>query len=97
MVPYYSEADGKWRRYFVDFVAQVQTSKGTVVTYLLEVKPQYQTVPPKQGKKRARTYLKECYTYQVNQDKWKYAKAYAEDKGMKFLVLTEHDLGIAKR
>jgi len=34
------------------------------------------------------------FQYGVNQSKWKAADEYCVDRGMKFLVLTEKDLGV---
>lgn len=96
-IPYYSQADGKMRRYFVDYVVQVQGSSGAMKTFLVEVKPHSQTIKPRRGKKREKTFLKECYDYQVNQDKWAAATDYAKKHGMEFKIFDEYTLGIAKR
>lgn len=97
-VPYYSQADGKDRRYFVDFLIKMKTADGDLQTVMIEIKPDAQTRPPvRRGRKKAETYLQECYTFQVNQDKWRHATKFAEDNGAIFRVLTEYDLGIAKK
>jgi hypothetical protein len=36
-------------------------------------------------------------TYQVNQDKWKAAREWAKKNGFEFIILTEYELGLAKR
>ena len=97
VIPYWSQADNKMRRYFVDYVVQVKGASGLIKTFLVEVKPHSQTLPPKRGKKREKTYLRECYDYQVNQDKWEAARDYAKKHGMEFMIFTEYELGIAKR
>ena len=97
VIPYYSQADGKMRRYFVDYVVQVKGESGAIKTFLVEVKPHSQTIPPKRGRKRESTYLKECYEYQVNTDKWAAAHEYAKKHGMEFRIFDEYTLGIAKR
>ena len=95
-IPYWSEADQKQRTYWIDFVVQYKTSEGNLKTIAVEIKPYAQTVAPsKRGKKQER-YLAECYTYQVNQDKWKFAQQWANQNGMEFVIMTEFDLGIAK-
>ena len=95
VIPYWSQADQKQRNYHVDFIAQIIKEDGTTETNLYEIKPYCQSVPPKKTKgKKTETYLKECYTHQVNQDKWTYARAWAEANNMKFVVLDEFDLGI---
>lgn len=98
VIPYWSEADQKMRRYFVDYIIQLRKADGGMETLLVEIKPSSQQVPPKKhGNKKPETYIAEMTTYQVNQDKWKAAAAWAEKHGMRFVVLNEYDLGIAKR
>lgn len=97
VVPYWSQADNKMRRYFVDYVVQVKGSSGLVKTFLVEVKPYSQTIAPKRGRKREKTYMKECYDFQVNTDKWTAAREYAKNHGMEFVIFDEYTLGIAKR
>lgn len=95
VIPYWSTADGKMRDYHVDFMVHYKTIAGTVKTILIEVKPYSQTIPPLKGKrKKQETYLNEMYTYQVNQDKWKTAKKWANDNGMDFIVMDEFDLSL---
>lgn len=97
VIPYYSRADEKMRRYFTDFMIKYKGADGQIKAALIEIKPDAQTRAPvaKRGKKAARL-LEETYTYMVNQDKWEAATAFAKKNGMEFLVLTEHDLGIKK-
>ena len=98
VIPYYSQADGKNRRYFVDYIIQMKTDKGTIESLLTKIKPSGQQVKPKNhGNKKPENYLAEMHTYQVNQDKWEAAEKWAAKHGMRFVVLNEYDLGIAKR
>lgn len=92
-IRYYSPIDNKIHRYFPDFVVKVKKKDDTVMTYLLEVKPEAQTKPPKQ-KKKTRRYLEESKTYIINQSKWKAATEFCKDHGWEFKILTEKDLGI---
>lgn len=92
VIPYFSEADQKKRRYFMDFYVKYQD--GTV--HLWEVKPMKQTQPPKapsrmttQAKKR---YMDELYTWQTNLSKWKATKKLVDSKGWTFKILTEQTL-----
>lgn len=89
IIPYVSPVDGKVHRYFVDFKIQTVNSK----TYLVEIKPMYQTIPP-QGKKKTQKFLKEASTYMVNQAKWESAKRFAKARSWEFIVITEKELGI---
>lgn len=91
VVPYVSPIDNKPHRYFVDF--KIQTANGT--TYLVEIKPKNQTVPPV-GTRKTQRYLTEAKTYVVNQAKWEAATAYAQNRNWKFIVLTEYELGLKK-
>jgi hypothetical protein len=92
VIPYFSNADGKRRRYFVDFWVKYDTG----LEVLIEVKPKKETLPPIKppqltaGAKRR--FMNEIYTWQVNQDKWKAAKHIAEKNGCKFRILTEDGL-----
>lgn len=93
IIPYTSTADNdKKRRYFMDF--WVKFENGT--EYIWEIKPYKETqepVPPNKNTQKARMrFLKELYTYRVNQDKWNAAALYAHKNGWKFKILTEHGL-----
>lgn len=89
VIPYISPVDDRQHRYFVDF--KVKFKNGRVL--LVEIKPDHQTKKPvpKKGKKRS-TLLLEAQTYGVNWAKWKAAERYAEERGWKFAVFTEHTL-----
>lgn len=92
VIPYMSEVDGKPHRYFCDFVITIRNNLGKIKTYLIEIKPFYQTQPPV-PKANKRTYMNECATYSVNCSKWEAATKYANDRGWEFKIITEHDLG----
>lgn len=95
-IPYWSQADQKQRTYHVDFIVKYRTPEGGTKTSLIEIKPDAQTrKPTMRGRKKQETYLAEMHTYQVNQDKWAHARAYAEKNGMDFIIMTEYDLGLA--
>ena len=89
IIPYYSPVDKKNHRYFPDFIAEIKTNNGDIKTYIIEVKPKKQTIPPPKKKKSTRSYIKECLTYSVNEAKWKSAKKYCKQKGWNFIILTE--------
>lgn len=89
VIPYVSPVDNRVHRYFPDFF--VRTTTGAMI---LEVKPSGQTAPPKVRAKRTGKYLREVMTYGVNDAKWKAATEYCLDRGWKFKVITEKDLGI---
>jgi hypothetical protein len=91
IVPYRSPVDSRLHRYFVDFKIKVNSNAG-VKTYLVEIKPDGQTRPPKVPKRNSKRYLIECSTFLVNQAKWEAANRWAIDRGWEFIVLTEKHL-----
>lgn len=92
VVNYINKIDGRVHRYFVDLYFECRDKDGNIKKILAEIKPYSQTIPPKEGKNK-KTYLYECLTYQKNCDKWKYAREYAKDRGLKFIILTERNTG----
>ena len=92
-IPYISPVDKKRHRYFPDFIAKMRKADGTVMTYIIEVKPEKQTQPPTQ-KRKTKTFLQEAITYEVNKAKWYAAEEFCKDHGWQFQILTERHLGI---
>lgn len=92
IVQYYYPISKKRHRYFVDFWMKVLESDGKIREYLIEIKPKSQTVAPKVPKRKTRAYMESVMTYVKNQSKWEAAKAYAEQRGMIFKVITEADI-----
>ena len=89
IIPYVSPIDNKPHRYFVDFKIVLSTGK----TYLIEIKPASQTVPPV-GTKKTKRLIQETATFLVNQAKWHAAERFASSRGWEFKVLTEYDIGL---
>jgi hypothetical protein len=94
VIPYRCPTDNKIHRYFVDFKIQVKGKDDLLRTYLVEVKPAKQTVPPVYPGKRTQRYLTESLTYIKNQAKWAAATEYCKDRGWQFKIITEHELGL---
>lgn len=92
-IPYKSPLDNRIHRYFPDFIAKLKQKDGSVMTYIIEVKPLEQTKMPIQ-KKKTKRYIREAATYVVNQEKWKAADIFCQEHGWKFMVMTEKELGI---
>ncbi|UIW11549.1 MAG: head completion protein [Enterobacter phage ENC7] len=92
VIPYFSNADGKRRRYFMDFYVEMDNG----VTYLWEVKPMKETLPPPKPANNnvhnKKKFVDALYTYAVNIDKWKAANAAAKQKGWEFKIITEDTL-----
>ena len=56
-IPYFDPTTRKVRRYFPDFIMKVKDNQGRTKTYVVEVKPQKQTIPPKETKNKRRKLL----------------------------------------
>jgi hypothetical protein len=94
IVPYISPLDKKVHRYFVDFYIKVKSRDGKVQKYLIEIKPERFTKPPAIPQKKTKRFVDEVFQYGVNDAKWKAAFEFCNDRNMKFMILTEKDLGI---
>jgi hypothetical protein len=92
-IPYYSPVDKRMHRYFPDFIIKVKRKDDTIMTYVVEVKPEAQTKKPIQ-KRKTKNFLRESITYVVNQMKWKAADEFCHAHGWQFKIVTEKDLGI---
>lgn len=84
VIPYLYEVDRKYHRYFMDLKLTTKNGK----TFLVEIKPDGQTRPPK-GARRTQRYLNESLTYIKNVNKWEAAEEYAKDRGWEFVIWTE--------
>lgn len=94
IIPYISPVDNQYHRYFCDFKLTVRNKENKLQTYLVEIKPQRETIEPKVKTKKTKRYINEVITYAVNQAKWKAASKVADKMGWKFIVLTERELNI---
>lgn len=92
VIPYISPIDMKKHRYFVDFFVTILQDTGKVQNFLVEIKPFAQTHPPKKPKTINESYNESVRTYLVNQAKWKAAERVCQERGWKFMVLTEREL-----
>lgn len=88
VIPYTCATDNKRHRYFIDIYFKLTNGK----RYLVEIKPDKETKPPKTPKKRTKRYITESLTYVKNQSKWKAASEFAADNGVEFQVWTENTL-----
>lgn len=86
-LPYYDEGKKKHRKYNPDFWVQMEDGK----TYLIEVKPDYETKPPKM-KEGTPKYLIQESTFITNNSKWKAADKFCKRKGWKFIIVTEVEM-----
>ena len=93
-IPYLSPVDNRVHRYYPDFIIKVKENTGKIKTYVIEVKPAKQTIPPKKKSRVTKSFLYEAQTYAVNQAKWKAAEEWCADRLLEFKVITEKELGI---
>ena len=94
IIPYKSPIDGRYHRYYPDFVINVRQRDGKTKTLMIEVKPENQKNAPKVRARKTKKYINEGVTYAVNQAKWDAATEYCNDRMWEFKVLTEKDMGI---
>lgn len=93
-IPYLCPTDGRWHRYFPDFIIKAKLPDGKTQTMMLEVKPKAQTREPKKQKRVTKKYLTEVTTWGKNQAKWSAANEYCLDRGWVFKLITEDHLGL---
>lgn len=95
IIPYRSPIDSRIHRYFPDFKILIKNDKNELISWLVEVKPKKQTLPPKKKTYKGsitKKYVQEVQTYAVNQSKFEAAEQYCINKGWKFMLLTEDHL-----
>lgn len=88
IVPYICKTDNKPHRYFVDLQLTLKNGQ----TYLIEIKPEKETVPPKVPSRKTPRYVREVLTYVKNTSKWNAAEKYANERGFRFEIWTEKTL-----
>lgn len=94
IIPYRSPIDNKIHRYYVDFIVTKINKDGKKETILIEVKPSKQTIEPKRPKKITKKFITEVTEYSKNTAKWKAAENFCKDRGWKFHIFTEKELGL---
>lgn len=88
VIPYRCKTDNEVHRYFVDMLITFKTGK----TFLVEIKPKKQIMPPVRQNRVTKRYLGEVLQYAKNVSKWEAAKEYALDRGWEWYIWTEEDL-----
>ena len=101
MILRYQTPDGAWHNYHPDFYVEMYDKKGNLNKFLVEIKPADQSPwhtkpkPPKRKTTKAiNRYRMMVQTHIKNAAKWKAAKEWCDKRGIKFMVLTEIELGI---
>ena len=97
-IHYYDPVSKKKRRYFPDFVIRYVDTDGLIITELVEIKPHKEVVgPDKNPKRKTKSWLYAVHTYCTNMAKWEAAERFCEDRGWRWRIVTEYDLGLKKR
>lgn len=83
----------KKRRYFPDFILRVRNRENNIDTWVVEIKPEKETRPPRLSKvKSQKTKVYESKVWATNSAKWKAAEEFCRRRGWYFKILTERDL-----
>lgn len=93
-IEYFLNTDNKHHRYFPDYLIQYENKHKEIVTCLIEIKPRSQCIPPKRGRKKEKTFIKEVLEYTKNAAKWDAARIWCKERNIKFMILDEYSLGI---
>ncbi len=94
-IPYKSPLDHRYHRYFPDFFIKYIDSTGKKRIMVVEIKPAKECkMPPKNPKKRTKSWVRSIETWVVNQAKWKAAEEFCADHNYEFKIMTEKELGI---
>jgi hypothetical protein len=97
-IPYYSKLEQKHRTYHPDLLIRQINNKQELETLLIEIKPYSQTIPPKKGRrKKPETFMQETLDYNVNLNKWESAHEFAKKNNIRFVVVTEYELGLTTK
>lgn len=85
------------RSYFPDFFVTMRVKDGSVKRYLVEIKPEKETKPPRKTPgKTPKTLLHENYTFAINSAKWRAATNWCLKNDVEFKIITEKSLPGAK-
>ena len=86
-IPYYKPTTQKIHHYIPDFYIKYQDANGKILREIIEIKPRKQSVVHK----KMSTY--DAVQIAINRAKWTSAKAFCDNHGLRFRVLTEVELG----
>ena len=93
-IPYVSPKDNRVHKYYPDYLIKVKEKNDMIKTYVVEVKPYKQTMPPKPRSRKTKSYSNRvCYLCSQS-GKVESCKRICEDHRIEFKVVTEKELGI---
>ena len=82
--------------YWIDCYMATKNKDGSISKWLIEIKPNKYLTPPvpptRLTEKQTLNYVRHAKAYLINNEKFKAAKAYAKQNGMKFGIITENFL-----
>ena len=94
-IKYYDPIQMKYRRYYPDFYMKIKDNNGKLTEYIIEIKPNKETKPPKKTKGQSKnTKLYQEATYITNQAKFEAAEKFCKKFGYRWKILTEKELFI---
>lgn len=85
-IHYVSPFDGRIHKYYPDFLIYYTDKNGRKIGEIIEIKPVCQTLM-ELAKSR-----KDKEAYILNKAKWQAAEIFCKKQGLKFRVMTEHDI-----
>lgn len=85
-IQYHDRVTNKIRTYFPDLWVEYANKDGEIIREIVEIKPKSQTRAPN---RRHKHYMAEAAVFETNKCKWEAASRWAEERGMKFRLLTE--------
>lgn len=85
-IPYKHPLTGKMTTYVPDFLITYKTRNNTVIAELIEIKPKKQSVIESKMSSRDRAVVA------INYAKWDAATKWCKRNGLRFRVITEHDM-----
>jgi len=85
-IPYRHPLTGKQTTYVPDFLIRYRNASDQVITELIEIKPAGQSALREGMNQNQRA------TVAVNHAKWEMARKWSKTQGIKFRVVTEHDI-----
>ena len=96
-IPYLNPFNGRWTRYFPDFVITIKDKDGKESIQIIEVKPYKQTIAPTRSvKKSKKTVYIEQKAWVINNAKWAATQTYCQKTGVSFRIITEKELFLTK-
>ena len=97
-ITYFDPIQNKTRRYFPDFIIRFRDTDGLIITEMIEIKPHKEVVgPDKNPKRKTKSWVYAVKTYVTNMAKWEATKKFCENRGWRWRIVTEYDLGLKKK